>query len=291
MPAVYPPLEERKQPGQTHGCPKFGTDSVRERPSGGPTSSTVRPGLYTFTSTQPHSVVWWDPNQLALGARPSYALRQEDLLKEVDKTTVEKDLAAYKAWKSEKDAVVEAASAPSLRIQTITQHAARKSEAAGPADVKVISLINGKQGPGGARYGSLVHAILATVPLSADPAMIEKVAALHGKILGANPEDVSSASSAVQSALKHELLLRAAECERQGQCRREVPVTLVENDLLLEGIIDLAFEESASWTIIDFKTDEEFGAQLKRYERQVALYAEAVGTATQKSTNAYILRV
>lgn len=291
VPAVYPPLEQRKHPGQAPGFPKFGTDSVRERPSGGPTSGTVRPGLYRFTSSQPHSVVWWDPNQLALGARPSYALRQEDLLKEVDTTTVEKDLAAYRAWKSEKDAVVEAASVASLHVQTITQRAARKSQAAGPADVKVISLINGNQGPGGARYGSLVHAILATVPLSADPAMIEKVAALHGRILGANPEELSSASSAVQSVLKHELLIRAAQCERQGQCRREVPVTLIENDLLLEGIIDLAFEESTSWTIIDFKTDEEFGAQLRRYQRQVTLYAAAVESATRKPTSAYIFRI
>ena len=73
-------------------------------------------------------MVWWDPNQLALGARPSYALRQEDLLKEVDKATVEKDLAAYRDWKSKKDAIVEAASVPSLHVQTITQRAARKSE-------------------------------------------------------------------------------------------------------------------------------------------------------------------
>jgi ATP-dependent exoDNAse (exonuclease V) beta subunit len=236
-------------------------------------------------------VVWWDPNQLALGARPSYALRQEDLLKEVDKATVEKDLAAYKAWKSEKDAVVQAASAPLLRVQTITQRAARKSETSAPDDVKVIDVINGKRGPGGARYGSLVHAILATVPLSADPAMIEKVAALHGRILGANADEVHAAVSVIQIVLKHELLLRAAECEQQGRCRREAPVTLVENDLLLEGNIDLVFEESASWSIIDFKTDEELEVQLKRYERQVGLYAAAVGKTTQKRTDAYILRI
>jgi ATP-dependent exoDNAse (exonuclease V) beta subunit len=66
---------------------------------------------------------------------------------------------------------------------------------------------------------------------------------------------------------------------------------LVENDVLLEGFVDLAFEESQAWTIVDFKTDEELEAQLNRYERQVALYADAVGKATQKPTDAYILRI
>lgn len=48
-------------------------------------------------------------------------------------------------------------------------------------------------------------------------------------------------------------------------------MALVENDLLLEGAIDLAFEESAAWTIVDLETDEELEAQLNRYERQVAV--------------------
>jgi ATP-dependent exoDNAse (exonuclease V) beta subunit len=155
----------------------------------------------------------------------------------------------------------------------------------------MINVGNGGRGPGGARYGLLVHAILATVPFSADSVMIEKVAALHARILGADSNEIASAVSAVQNVLRHEIMQRAAECDRRGCCRREAPVTLVENDFLLEGVIDLAFEESTAWTVVDFKTDEELGAQLNRYERQVALYADAVGKATQKSSNAYILRL
>jgi ATP-dependent helicase/nuclease subunit A len=290
-PAVYPPLELRKHPGQAPGCPKFGSDSVKERPSGGPTNGTVRPGLYALASSQPYSVAWWDPNHLALGARPSYALRQEDLLREVDKATVEKDLATYRDWKLKKDAVAEAASVPALRVQTITQRAARKSAKPRVVDVKMIDVGNGGRGPGGARYGLLVHAILATLPLSADSVVIEKVAALHARIQGADSNEIASAVSAVQNVLRHEIMQRAAECDRRGCCRREAPVTLVENDVLLEGVIDLAFEESTAWTVVDFKTDEELEAQLNRYERQIALYADAVGKATQKPSNAYILRL
>lgn len=290
--AIYPPLEARKLPGHALGCPKFAADTVKERPAGlGPTNSTVRPGLYPFTASQPYGIVWWDPNHLALGARPSYALRQEALLREVDQSTLQQGLAAYRAWQAKKEEVVQAASVPSIRVQTITQHATHKSETTRPAEVKVIKIESGARGPGGARYGSLVHATLATVPFNADSATIEKVAALHGRILGANLDEIAYATSAVEVVLKHDILQRAAECDRLGRCRREAPVTLFENDVLLEGFVDLAFEESAAWTIIDFKTDEEAGAQFNRYKRQVALYADAVGKATQKGTTAYILRL
>jgi len=43
-----------------------------------------------------------------------------------------------------------------------------------------------------------------------------------------------------------------------GHLRFEVPIsTRDENNGLVEGVIDLAFEERSGWTIIDFKTDEE----------------------------------
>lgn len=290
--SVYPPVELRKAPREAPGCPKFGRDSVTERPPGlAPTAETICPGQYTFGLAQPYEVVWWNPSQLALGARPSYALRQEDLLKEVDKATVEQDLAAYKDWESKKAALIEAASVPSLRVQTITQRAARTLEASNPIEVKLINIGKGKEGPGGARYGSLVHAILATVPLTAGLPVIEEIAALHGRILAANAEEVVSAISVVGTVLKHEIMQRAAECERNNRCRREAPVTLIESDVLLEGFVDLAFEEPAAWTIVDFKTDQEIAAQLGRYQKQVALYADAIRKATQKTTGAYILRI
>jgi ATP-dependent exoDNAse (exonuclease V) beta subunit len=102
---------------------------------------------------------------------------------------------------------------------------------------------------------------------------------------------VLSAVGAVETVLKHEIMQRAAQCERHNRCRREAPVTLIESDVLLEGFVDLAFEEPAAWTIVDFKTDEEIDVQLNRYQRQVALYADAIRKATQKTTDAYILRI
>ena len=288
---ILPRLELRKTPSQGTGCPRFGRDSVKERPPGAlPTKETVCPGQYSLDSSEPYDVVWWDPTQLVLGARPSYALRQEDLLKEVDRATVDQDLATYSNWKSKRDGMIEMGSRPSMRVQTITQRASCKLDGA-LTEVKLLRLEHRGAGPRGARYGSLVHAILATVPLDAGRSTISDVATLHARILGASPDEANSAVSAVETVLQHDIMKRAADCERRGLCRREAPVTLMQDDVLLEGFVDLVFEESDAWMVVDFKTDEEISAQIHRYERQVALYAEAVFKSTQKPTSAYILKI
>ena len=88
-----------------------------------------------------------------------------------------------------------------------------------------------------------MHAILATVPLNADFSAIEQVAVLHGKIMAASAAEIAAATSVVEATLRHEIMQRAAECERRGHCRRETPVTLLQGNVLIEGVVDLAFEE------------------------------------------------
>jgi len=68
-------------------------------------------------------------------------------------------------------------------------------------------------------------------------------------------------------------------------------VTLSDGDVLTEGVIDLAYEDSEVWTVVDFKTDEEIEQHLPRYVRQTALYAKAVEQATGKPTEAILMRV
>ena len=64
-----------------------------------------------------------------------------------------------------------------------------------------------------------------------------------------------------------------------------------DGDVLTEGVIDLAYEDSEVWTVVDFKTDEEIEQHLPRYVRQTALYAKAVEQATGKPTAAILMRV
>ena len=54
--------------------------------------------------------------------------------------------------------------------------------------------------------------------------------------------------------------------------------------------MDLAFEEGERWTLIDFKTDEEF-ARSAPYQRQVGLYALAVESAFARPVSAFLFRI
>ncbi len=162
-------------------------------------------------------------------------------------------------------------------------------------DVIQLPIVNDR--PSGVRFGSLVHAVLATVPLDGTVAPIN-LATLHGRMLGASETEVGAAATVVAAALAHPILKRADAAMRQGNCRREVPVAVNNEDgALTEGVVDLAFFERASdidpgtWTVVDFKTDKELDVALDVYRRQVALYAEMVARATGQVAVPVLVRV
>ena len=64
------------------------------------------------------------------------------------------------------------------------------------------------------------------------------------------------------------------------------------DDTLVEGIVDLAFEENGTWTVVDYKTDRELAAAgEEQYRRQVALYAAAIARATGQPASGVMVRV
>jgi ATP-dependent exoDNAse (exonuclease V) beta subunit len=146
--------------------------------------------------------------------------------------------------------------------------------------------------PHGARFGTLVHAVLASVDLAAADAGLESAAKLRARLLGASEEEVAAAVEAVRAALSHPLLRRAAA---SGAVRRETPMLLRTADgTLAEGVVDLAFREAGDaprWTVVDFKTDVEIGARRDVYAAQVRLYAEAVTRATGEPASGTLLLV
>ena len=92
--------------------------------------------------------------------------------------------------------------------------------------------------------------------------------------------------------MHHPVFERARAALARGACRREVPVALRDGeDALVEGVVDLAFLEDEHWTVVDFKTDRELTDGLDVYRRQVALYAEMIGTATGQSVSALLMRI
>jgi ATP-dependent exoDNAse (exonuclease V) beta subunit len=103
---------------------------------------------------------------------------------------------------------------------------------------------------------------------------------------------MDAAAESVRIALGHKIFDGARQAAKHGRCRREVPIVWRDpRGLLIEGVVDLAFEQSRAWTVIDFKTDEEFRGNESAYRRQVAMYASAIQAATGARVSALLMRV
>jgi ATP-dependent helicase/nuclease subunit A len=88
------------------------------------------------------------------------------------------------------------------------------------------------------------------------------------------------------------ILRQAAAAFGRGRCRREVPLTLNTADgVLVEGVVDLAFEDELGWMVVDFKTDQDLTKGLEVYRDQVRLYAQAVADATGQPARAVLLKL
>jgi ATP-dependent helicase/nuclease subunit A len=237
-----------------------------------------------------HSVVWWDPKALALDAQERVGLRQQILL-EADEggTTAAEGERVHERWRSEREALLAAGARASCAVVPVT--ALAEERAAVPAPEVRIEVVSAERiaRPGGRRFGALVHAVLAEVDLRASAPEVARVTALSGRIVGANAEEVAAASAAVVAALAHPLIARAAA---SPALRREVPVFVPQDDgRLAEGVVDLAFREADAWTVVDFKTDAEFGPRRATYAAQVRLYADAIARATGERAEPLLLVV
>jgi ATP-dependent exoDNAse (exonuclease V) beta subunit len=313
--AIYPPEPMRRTPARPAGCPAFRSkDSVLNRPEGDPARpSTVAPGAYQFPQPAtrvphrssrspqwatriPHSVVWWDPSLLHLDASSSFGLRRDDLIvKDGDMFAVEDRLAAYEKWRADREALVEQGSAIAMRTQTATAWAAEAARAgvddaiAASSDIEVVVMPGAEGRPRGAAFGTLVHAALAIVPLDASGEIVRQTTEVQGRILNAKPEEVSAAAAVVQAVLTHELMSRARASVR---LRRESPITWTQKDgMLIEGVLDLAFDENDHTTVIDFKTDHELSGGEARYRAQLQKYVDAVASATGRRARGVLFKV
>ena len=298
--AIYPGEGDRRAQNAAAGCPVFQRkDSVLVRPNGDPASrSTVCPGEHAIGAAGvAHRVVWWspEPEALKLGVQASFGLRRDDLIvKDVAPEVVRRRLDAFESWKAARAADREAASRKSIDVVTATEAAASSLELEAVDPVLVISSVSGrKERPGGARFGSLVHALIADAPLGADrDAVLARLADAHGRIVGASPEEVAAAHEAVAAALAHPMLEAARRAAGDGQCYRETPVTFrLDTGAIIEGQVDLAYRDGGAWVVVDFKTDRELDGALDRYERQVTLYAAAIARSTGLPARAVLMRV
>ncbi len=296
--AIYPPEDVRRVQAFAAGCPAFKSkDTVLVRPDGDPASIfTVCPGEHRHGPPgADFSVVWWAPDELGLGAQASFGLRRDDLIvKDVNPAVLRQRLDGYEQWRASRQAAVTAAATPSVDVVTATEYAAIEGAAGQHSTVRVDveHAAGGEPRPGGARFGTLVHAILAAIPLSAGGDEAAGLAEAHGRVLGAPPDEIAAAADAVRRVLRHPVLTGAARAAEQDRCYRETPVTLrLENGAIVEGNVDLAYVDEDEVVVVDFKTDRELEGAVETYRRQVQVYAEAIGAALQRPARAVLMRV
>jgi ATP-dependent helicase/nuclease subunit A len=298
--AIYPEAEKRQRPEVPQNCPKFGKDTVLMRPADlrVDEKDTVCPGRHNFkedvNAENGYGVVWWDPRALTLGVPQSFGIRQEELLKEAkDPAILKRDLDTYQNWQMRWNTARQEASHESVTFRTARDHARIASGMEGlERSVHLIDLARDSERPSGMRFGALVHATLAAVPLNADDAQVREITSLHARILESDERELTAAAAAVQSVLAHPFMARARDALSKGKCRRETPVTFrIDDGTLIEGVLDLAFLQEDGWTVVDFKTDRELEKELERYKRQVVLYALSVERATGQSCAAVLMKI
>jgi ATP-dependent exoDNAse (exonuclease V) beta subunit len=267
---------------------------VLERPDGGVArADTVSPGGHRIESAgQPVDIVWWDPATLRLHADPPFGLRRQELIaKDVDPEVIAEGQRSYIEWRDAREAAVTRASEPSLHVRTASQWARGTERDAEPPDVEIVTLPAPARRPRGARYGTLVHASLATTSLEADRDAIARVVGTQGRIVRATPEEIASAQDVVLDVLKHPLLEQARSAGRQGRLFRETPITITIDGILVEGVVDVAFGDGGAITVVDFKTDRAEADIQAAYARRLALYARAIEQATGTPTRAVLMNV
>jgi ATP-dependent helicase/nuclease subunit A len=201
------------------------------------------------------------------------------------------DLPTLEEWRSLHDAALASASRPVAISATrlAAQEAARRQAedearraalgdpglAKGPRD---IDLPPWQKGRYGTAIGRAVHGVLQTVDLATGDRLSAASAAqaVAEGVLG--KEEIIEALC--RSALASDVVQRAA----QRRYWREVYVGIPYGDGVLEGYIDLLYEEDEGLVIVDYKTDSwraesELDEKAQRYRVQLQAYASAVRQA------------
>ncbi len=226
-----------------------------------------------------------------------FGLRRDDLIaRDVPAGVVEEKLREYRDWQQWRDSALEAGAQPSVQVKTAGEWARSGQWLPGVDElppVDELSVARDLLTPSGRRFGSLVHAVLANAVLGDGGESVEALAQVQARLLGAPAEEADAAAGIARGVLTHPILQEAARAAARGACRREMPVTFSCPDgTVIEGVVDLAFEDEGRWTVVDFKTDIEIGRNgLQTYRRQVGFYGAAITRATSQPARGVLLRI
>jgi ATP-dependent helicase/nuclease subunit A len=131
----------------------------------------------------------------------------------------------------------------------------------------------------GRDFGSLVHRVLEWTPLDR-PEEAARMADALAPAFGVDPDAARRAGEAALRALALPVMQRARAAVRVW---REMPVWFPEEGELVEGVIDLVFEEPGGLVVVDYRTDQiapaQAVAQAAHHAPQLQLYGRGLAQA------------
>jgi ATP-dependent helicase/nuclease subunit A len=139
-------------------------------------------------------------------------------------------------------------------------------------------------GPGGRDFGSLVHRLLEWVPLEdVEAGREDRVRAMAEALapsFGLDAEAAGRAARQVERALGLPVLERA---RRAARVWRELALWFPDGAHLVEGVVDLVFEEGGQLVVVDYKSDaiaeDQALAQAAHHAPQLQLYGRGLAQA------------
>jgi len=141
----------------------------------------------------------------------------------------------------------------------------------------------------GAVFGKLVHRFFEKLDWI-QPILLEKMAEIEGKDLGATGPMIKRAGEMVKEAINSPLLQRVI---KSGNYQKEVPFTYKDNGTIFEGVMDIVFKEEDGLVVLDFKTDkvkqDDLNPRIEHYKPQVKVYSDAIRTIFGKPPKEVIL--
>ncbi len=133
---------------------------------------------------------------------------------------------------------------------------------------------------GGRDFGSLVHRLLELLPFDVAEPRARAMAEALAPWFGLDAAAAERAAVQVEQILRSSLLERA---RRASRVWRELPLWFPDGGRLVEGVVDLVFEEDGQLVVVDYKTDaiseEQALAQAAHHAPQLQLYGRGLAQA------------
>ena len=176
-------------------------------------------------------------------------------------------------WQEQrKDAYTRSARRQSVAVTTLAKESSKQEQE--------IPEEPWRRGRAGTSIGKAVHAVLQMVDMETRDGL-DDIAKAQADAEGV-PTRATEIARLARLALESDLVGRAI---RSGHWWREVPVAAPLGPGIVEGFIDLLFQEEDGFVIVDYKTDalrsdDDIRKAMRRYELQGGGYALALTEAT-----------